>query len=49
MFLSGRTISDARMQLLSGHTSTKSLETYQQLSLDAVEGAYQQAGKWLER
>lgn len=36
------------LQLLSGHASKKSLEIYQHLSLDAVEGAYQQAVKLLE-
>jgi hypothetical protein len=30
------------------HASKKSLEIYQHLSLDAVEGAYQQAVKLLE-
>ena len=47
-FLTGRKLSDAQIQLLSGHASKKSLEIYQHLSLDAVEGAYQQAVKWLE-
>jgi integrase/recombinase XerD len=47
-FLTSRKLSDAQIQLLSGHASKKSLEIYQHLSLDAVEGAYQQAVKWLE-
>lgn len=47
-FLTGQKLSDAQIQLLSGHTSKKSLEIYQHLSLDAVEGAYQQAVKLLE-
>jgi len=47
-FLTGRKLSDAQIQLLSGHASKKSLEIYQHLSLDAVEGAYQRAVKWLE-
>jgi integrase/recombinase XerD len=41
-------LSDAHIQLLSGHASKKSLAIYQHLWLDAVEGAYQQAVKWLE-
>ncbi len=47
-FLTGQKLSDAQIQLLSGHASKKSLEMYQHLSLDAVEEAYQQAVKWLE-
>jgi integrase/recombinase XerD len=47
-FLTGQKLSAAQLQLLSGHASKKSLEIYQHLSLDAVEGAYQQAVKWLE-
>ena len=47
-FLTGQKLSDAQLQLLSGYASEKSLEIYQHLSLDAVEGAYQQGGKWLE-
>ena len=47
-FLTGQKLSDAQIQLLSGHASKKSLEIYQHLSLDAVEGAYQQAVKLLE-
>lgn len=47
-FLTGQKLSDAQIQLLSGHASKKSLEIYQHLSLDAVEEAYQQAVKWLE-
>ena len=46
-FLTGQKLSDAQLQLLSGHMSKKSLEIYQHLSLDAVEGAYQQAVKLL--
>ena len=47
-FLTGQKLSDAQIQLLSRHASKKSLEIYQHLSLDAVEGAYQQAVKLLE-
>jgi integrase len=47
-FLTGQQLSDAQIQLLSGHASKKSLEIYQHLSLEAVEGAYQQAVKLLE-
>lgn len=47
-FLTGQKLSDAQIQLLSGHASKKSLEIYQHLSLDAVEEAYQQAVKLLE-
>src|ERR1700752_568480 len=35
-----RGLSDAQIQLISGHESKKSLEIYQQLSLGAVEHAY---------
>lgn len=47
-FLTGQQLSDAQIQLLSGHASKTSLEVYQHLSLEAVEGAYQQAVKRLE-
>jgi integrase/recombinase XerD len=46
-FLTGQKLSDAQIQLLSGHASKKSLEVYQHLSLEAVEGAYQGAVKLL--
>ena len=36
-------LSDARIQLISGHESKKSLEVYQHLSLKSVEDAYQEA------
>jgi len=42
-YLTGKGLSDAQIQLISGHQSKKSLEIYQHLSLDAVEGAYQEA------
>lgn len=47
-FLTGRKLSDAQIQLLSGHASKKSLAIDQHLSLDTVEEAYQQAVKLLE-
>ena len=46
--LTGQKLSDAQIQLLSGHASKKSLEIYQHLSLEAIEGAYQHAVKLLE-
>jgi len=42
-YLTSRGLSDAQIQLISGHESKKSLENYQHLSLDAVEQAYQEA------
>ena len=36
-------LSDARIQLISGHESKKGLQIYQHLSLGAVEQAYQEA------
>ena len=36
-------LSDAQIQLISGHESKKSLEVYQHLSLSGVQGAYQVA------
>ena len=47
-FLTGQKLSDAQIQLLSGHASKKSLEIYQHLSLDAVNAAYQQAVRLLD-
>jgi integrase/recombinase XerD len=47
-FLTGQKLSDAQIQLLSGHASKKSLEIYQHLSLDAVDAAYQQAVRLLD-
>ncbi|WP_456832725.1 hypothetical protein [Deinococcus sp. UYEF24] len=41
-------MSDAQIQLLSGHASKKSLEIYQHLLLDAVDAAYQQAVRLLD-
>lgn len=42
-YLTAQGLSDAQIQLISGHASKKSLEVYQHLSLAAVTGAYQQA------
>jgi hypothetical protein len=42
-YLTSRSLSDAQIQLISGHESKKSLEIYQHLSLGAVEQAYQEA------
>jgi integrase/recombinase XerD len=41
-------LSDSQIQLLSGHLSKKSLEVYQHIGLDAVEGAYQDAVQAVE-
>ena len=40
-FLTKEGLTDAQIQLISGHSSKKSLEVYQHLSLKSVEGAYQ--------
>jgi len=42
-YLTAQGLSDAQIQLISGHESKKSLEVYQHLSLDTVEDAYQEA------
>lgn len=42
-FLTSRGLSDAQIQLISGHESKKSLEIYQHLSLQTVDEAYQDA------
>lgn len=47
-FLTSRGLSDAQLQLISGHENKKSLEVYQHLSLKAVEQAYQQALRSVE-
>ena len=36
-------LSDAQIQLISGHESKTSLEVYQHLSLESVDKAYQDA------
>jgi len=47
-YLTAQGLSDAQIQLISGHASKKSLEVYQHLSLEAVEDAYQAAVRALE-
>lgn len=42
-YLTAQGLTDAQIQLISGHESKKSLEVYQHLSLDTVEPAYQKA------
>jgi site-specific recombinase XerD len=42
-YLTSRGLSDAQIQLISGHESKKSLEVYRHLSLESVEPAYQEA------
>jgi integrase/recombinase XerD len=47
-YLTSRGLSDAQIQLISGHESKKSLEVYQHLSLKSVEKAYQEAVRGLD-
>jgi integrase/recombinase XerD len=47
-WLTAQGIPDAQIQLISGHSSKKSLEVYQHLSLAQVQPAYQRAVKQLE-
>lgn len=47
-FLTAQGLSDAKIQLISGHESRKSLELYQHLSLESVEKDYQRAVRELE-
>ena len=47
-FLTAQGISDAKIQLISGHESRKSLELYQHLSLESVEKEYQLAIRALD-
>lgn len=42
-FLTSKGLSDAQIQLISGHETKKSLEVYQHLSLETVDKAYQDA------
>lgn len=42
-FLTAKGLSDAQIQLISGHETKKSLEVYQHLSLESVKNAYQNA------
>lgn len=47
-FLTAQGLTDAKIQLISGHGNRKSLERYQHLSLAAIEGDYQKAVRNLE-
>lgn len=47
-FLTAQGIADAKIQLISGHESRKSLELYQHLSLESVEKEYQSAIRALD-
>ena len=47
-WLTAQGLPDAQIQLISGHSSKKSLEVYQHLSLAQVEAGYQRAVKALE-
>lgn len=47
-FLTAQGLSDAKIQLISGHGNRASLELYQHLSLAAIEGDYQKAVRNLE-
>ena len=42
-YLTSKGLSDAQIQLISGHESKKSLQVYQHLSLESVAKAYQDA------
>ena len=42
-YLTTKGLSDAQIQLISGHESKESLEVYQHLSLESVDKAYQDA------
>ena len=42
-YLTAKGLTDAQIQLISGHESKKSLEVYQHLSLESVDKAYQHA------
>jgi site-specific recombinase XerD len=47
-FLTAQGLTDAKIQLISGHGNRKSLELYQHLSLAAIEDDYQKAVRHLE-
>jgi integrase/recombinase XerD len=47
-WLTKQGLSDCKIQLISGHSSKKSLEIYQHLSLEAVEASYQAAAQLAE-
>ena len=40
-YLTANGLTDAQIQVISGHESKKSLEVYQHLSLESVNNAYQ--------
>ncbi len=42
-YLTSKGLTDAQIQLISGHESKKNLEVYQYLSLESVDKAYQDA------
>lgn len=42
-YLTKQGLSDAQIQLISGHASKKSLEVYQHLALDDVQQDYEEA------
>jgi integrase/recombinase XerD len=47
-WLTKQGLSDSQIQLISGHSSKKSLEIYQHLSLESVEASYQAAAQLAE-
>jgi hypothetical protein len=47
-WLTAQGLPDAQIQLISGHSSKKSLEVYQHLSLEQVEAGYQRAVKQIQ-
>ena len=47
-FLTAQGLTDAKIQLISGHGNRKSLELYQHLSLAAIEGDYQKVVRNLD-
>ena len=47
-WLTAQGLPDAQIQLISGHSSKKSLEVYQHLSLAQVEAGYQRAVKQID-
>jgi integrase len=47
-WLTANGIADAKIQLISGHESKKSLEVYQHLSLDSVKADYHKAARQME-
>ena len=43
IYLTAKGLTDAQIQVISGHESKKRLEVYQHLSLESVDTAYQDA------